>query len=81
MVDVAPQSSLEELEESIFRAMQRVNAEKEAELCHYLPGKNGREASSFCIWQDEENTAPRATHNDKRTHPRKGYPSNSFLCT
>lgn len=42
MVDVAPKSGLEELEECISRAMQRVNAQKEAELCHYLPGKNGR---------------------------------------
>jgi len=35
-------SSMEELEESISRAMQRVNAQKETELCQYLPGKNGR---------------------------------------
>jgi len=40
----APQqsSSVEEVEESISRAMQRVNAQKETELCQYLPGKNGR---------------------------------------
>ena len=35
-------SGVEELEETISRAMQRVNAQKETELCHYLPGKNGR---------------------------------------
>lgn len=35
-------SSVEELEESISRAMQRVNAQKETELCQYLPGKKGR---------------------------------------
>jgi len=36
------QSTLEELEEAIFRAMDRVNVKKETDLCHFLPGKNGR---------------------------------------
>lgn len=35
-------NTLDELEESIARAMDRVNVRKESDLCHYLPGKDGR---------------------------------------
>ena len=35
-------STLDELEESIARAMDRVKVRKESDLCHYLPGKGGR---------------------------------------
>ncbi len=37
-----PSKISEELEESISRAMERVNVKKETDLCRYLPGKEGR---------------------------------------
>src|SRR3990167_6100332 len=34
--------SLEELEDSISKAMHRVNVQKETDLCQYIPGSKGR---------------------------------------
>ncbi len=34
--------SLEELQDCISKAMSRVNVQKETDLCHYIPGDNGR---------------------------------------
>lgn len=38
----APTNSLDEIRESIARAMSRVGAKKEADLCQYIPSSKGR---------------------------------------
>lgn len=40
VVEASP-STLQELEECISKAMNRINTKKETDLCFYIPGKNG----------------------------------------
>jgi len=42
MITEARKQALEEVEELIAKAMRRVSVQKETDLCHFIPGSNGR---------------------------------------